>query len=55
MAENAYNAQGKVAYFKCKQRCRPPMGISCTRIKTIKTSNESKGPQARVADKMIAL
>ena len=37
MSASGYNTRGRVACVKCKQRHKPPVGVSCTRLKATRT------------------
>ena len=41
MAETGYETRNKVACVKCKQRHKPPVGISCKRVKAVRSKQQT--------------
>ena len=42
MSNVGYNTRCRVASVKCKQRHKPPVGVSCTRLKATKKGKQTK-------------
>ena len=40
MAATGYETRNKVACVKCKQRHKPPVGISCQRVKAVRSKQQ---------------
>ena len=45
MSTGGYETRHKIACVKCRQRHKPPLGVSCPQIKAVRTSARNKNKQ----------